>query len=933
MSVPLEADRWLAEAEAGTLLLTATGRLQRHLHDAYARHQAAQGRVVWRTPAIVTWPAWLERMWQERVLSGAGQPAGAGREAESSVLLTGAQSEAVWGQVLAADAGTGEVLHAAGLARLAREAWGLMHAWDLGPAVLSAAVLGARQDAPEAERFAAWAHGYAERTARGGWTDEARLPGLVAGGFAAGALPAPPRVVLAGFDGFDPAQERVLAALAARGSACLELEPPARGASGAAGTLRRVTCAGGEAELELAAGWARAQLEGGAATVGIVVRDLAARRAQVARVFRDVLAPDAALPGAAEGDLPFHLSVGPALAEVPLVRAAFRLLRLGPGPVALEQLEAALLQPYLGGALAEREARGRLLERLRRRGDAALPLSSIVRSADDCPELAARLEAAERLLERQPARQSFAAWAQASTDLLRALGWPGHGAGGRPLSSPEFQAYERWRDLLDAWCGLDLVLPAPTRAEALAGLAGLADAGFQPQAHPVPVQILGHLEAAGLEFDRLWVLGLDDESWPRPPHPHPLLPAAAQRARGLPRASAERVTARLLAAAPEIVCSHAAGEGALQLRASPLIAHLPAVAPEALGVAEAPRLAERIRASARLEPRAVAPEDGEPLARLAPGAFRRSGTGLFEDMAACPFRAQARHRLGADDTPLPEPGLSPADHGRLLHDTLARFWQAVGSQSALHALDASALAATLERALRAALDAFRARGGRLTPALGVLEAERLEKLVRALLELERERRIPFAVTAAEEPVSATLGGLELSLRLDRRDTLADGRQVLLDYKSGFVNPAQWLGERLSAPQLPLYAVIQAEAPAALAFAQVRRGDVKFAGVGGGDVGMPGVVPFEFWRAGRKALTAQSWDEVLAGWRGVLEALGERFRAGAAEVDPQPGACTYCPLPGLCRVDELGALLRPAEGGGAAGDAESAEDSAEEGHET
>jgi hypothetical protein len=61
---------------------------------------------------------------------------------------------------------------------------------------------------------------------------------------------------------------------------------------------------------------------------------------------------------------------------------------------------------------------------------------------------------------------------------------------------------------------------------------------------------------------------------------------------------------------------------------------------------------------------------------------------------------------------------------------------------------------------------------------------------------------------------------------------------------------------------------------------------------------------------------------------VLEALGGRFRAGDAVVDPKTRTtCTYCPLPGLCRIDEQGALARIAEGeaggpqfaAGAAGD--------------
>ena len=55
----------------------------------------------------------------------------------------------------------------------------------------------------------------------------------------------------------------------------------------------------------------------------------------------------------------------------------------------------------------------------------------------------------------------------------------------------------------------------------------------------MPIQILGPLESAQLEFDHLWVLGLTDEAWPRVPRPNPLLPIELQRSRGVARCSAE----------------------------------------------------------------------------------------------------------------------------------------------------------------------------------------------------------------------------------------------------------------------------------------------------------------------------------------------------------------------------------------------------------
>jgi probable DNA repair protein len=911
----LAADGWMSPAESGAVVLTVSGRLQRHLHERFARHQILRGRDVWPTPSILTWSAWLEKFGRELPLAGDGAGAPA-----PGLLLSGSQEAAVWQEIVQSDPATAGLLHAGSLAQQAQAAWSLVHAWGLELGRPSPA----RRLSPEATRFLDWSRTFARRCAAAGWTDGARLPAQMAAALDDGRWAPPAGIVLAGFDGFDPAQERVLAALAKRGCAVAELSVP-RHAAGSQTASQRTVLPDDEAEAEAALRWARGRVEAGAGSVGIVVPDLAGRRSALGRLAGDILAPGYALGSAPEsalgspgGTLPFHLSLGPALADVPLVRCALRLLRLDAGWLPLETLESALLAPYLGEAATEREARGRLVTALRRRGDASVRLVTVAghAAAAGCPGLAGHLNRLGEALGKAPRRQSHGAWARHSAGCLRALGWPGHGPGGRPLSSGEYQAYERWGDLLDEWCALDTVLPPQERGAALTRLERLAeDARFQPEADPAPVQILGHLEAAGLEFDAVWALGFDDDAWPRPAQPNPLLPLAEQRAKGVPRASAERelafaesVTARLRESAPQAVFSHAAQRGSATLRASPLIAALPSVAAADLGGWSHPGPRETVRRAARLEPRVE-----EPLRPLPAGSTVAHGTGVFSDMAACPFRAQALHRWNAQDAELPEPGLSPADHGVLLHAALQRLWAGLKDRDTLAALDEGAVAGRVEGAVAGALAEF--RGERLLPELARLEGERLRRLVVGLLALDRARP-PFTVTAAETPVPAEAGGVAVSLRMDRIDTLAGGARVLLDYKSGQIQLSQWLSGRPDAPQLPLYAVTLDPPPIGLALVQVRVDGIAYAGVAGRDLEIAGVRLLSEWKAAQADGLGATWPAALARWRRVLDALGERFRAGDAAVDPKTRTtCDRCPLPGLCRVDERGALARD-------GDAES-----------
>ena len=63
---------------------------------------------------------------------------------------------------------------------------------------------------------------------------------------------------------------------------------------------------------------------------------------------------------------------------------------------------------------------------------------------------------------------------------------------------------------------------------------------FQVEDEGAPVQVMGMLEAAGLRFDHLWIMGLHDETLPAPANPNPFLPSALQRQHHLPHSSAAR---------------------------------------------------------------------------------------------------------------------------------------------------------------------------------------------------------------------------------------------------------------------------------------------------------------------------------------------------------------------------------------------------------
>ena len=178
------------------------------------------------------------------------------------------------------------------------------------------------------------------------------------------------------------------------------------------------------------------------------------------------------------------------------------------------------------------------------------------------------------------------------------------------------------------------------------------------------------------------------------------------------------------------------------------------------------------------------------------------------------------------------------------------------------------------------------------------EARRLQQLVVEWLAKESARP-PFSVALVEEPHTIDIGGLRLSLRIDRIDEVddPDGRRgnLLIDFKTGQVSIYRWLGARPEDPQLPLYALASKQSVDGVAFAQVRLGESRLTGVVDSTA-----VAGRFTSA--EQFAGKSFDELLVDWRTTLTSLAEQFQAGFAAVDPsRPAVCRRCHLHALCRV--------------------------------
>ena len=870
----------LAEGvQAGVTVVTPNRRLAQELAREFDAQRVASGLEAWEAADILPFGNFVERLWESAVYSGV--------DARVPLLLSPAQEQVLWEEIVRTSPWGAELMAPERAAAQCRDAWRLAHAWRI------AGALDKFPGTDDTHAFAEWARAYAKRTARE--VDGARLPDYVMQILRSPALVRPRVLVTYAFDIVPPQTAEFFRACVAADVEVAQCGPLRKDAAPVL-----VTRPSSRDELETAARWARARLEAAHATkapqhcasyprIAVVVPDLDRRRQEVARVFSRVMEPGWNFPGAASRPLPFNISIGVPLSTYPIAHAALGLIALAAGEVEFAVASRLMRSPFIAGAESELARRARLDADLRKKLPARVTLAKIVGAVEGCPLLRERFEALYNYASANLAgMQSPHAWARHFSALLEAAGFPGE----RTPDSAEFQTRAKWYEVLGEFALIEHVLPRMNCGQALARLRRLcADTLFQPESGAAPVQILGILESAGLEFDHLWVSGLTDDAWPLAARPNPFVPVALQKKAGIPEAAADtaltldrRITEDWLRAADEVVVSHPLREKDRELLPSALIA---AISPGDIDLPLYPNHRDELFAARSLESIA----DG--IAPPYPALEVRGGTRVLADQAACPFRAFARHRLGAEGIATPADGLDARDRGNLLHALMAQLWETLRTKSRLDSLPPVELSAAIDVAAGVAVAKVRAqRAGVLDGRMAELERGRLARLAREWLAVESQRG-EFAVVAREERRTLKVAGLAYNGRIDRMDKLPDGGSVLIDYKTGRTTPKDWLGERPDDPQLPLYAIAAQEDIAAVAFAHLKTGKMRFMGFTRDD----GVLP--------KAKAAESWGGLFEHWRRELESLGGEFAQGVARVDPKRGlkTCRHCDLHPLCRVHE------------------------------
>ena len=874
-----DLDAWLRE---GGVVVASTDRAVRAIQSEFHRRRRDQGLTAWAAPHVVSWDTFIREAWEERNLDG-------------RLLLNAAQEQAIWSEIIHSEQHLPTALRASvrRLASMAMEAHDLLCSYS--PEFLRDSTrAGWDQDAG---KFSDWLREFNEYCGRNNLISPSRVPlELIPLLSAEPAARSPLR--LAGFDRILPIQQGLFDAW----GEWLQFQPEGR-----AQYIRFHATSDIQTELETCAFWCHKQIEEKPDTRLLVIsQDVSRLRGEIERAFLR-FDPPGATPK-------IEFSLGVPLAQIPLVRSALLLLRWLDGALAENELDwlfssGQAATPDESAALQSsmRTLRRYDLQRVEWTLEAFLNEQAI--RAILPSQWKQRAIAARRVLKESGRSLTPGDWADKTPQLLEALGWPGPQA----QASADFQARRRWQQALDTVGSLGFDGRRFSWHEFLIEFENAtSDILFAPQSMDAPIQIAGAAESAGLTADAIWFLGADEDSWPAVASMHPFLPSQVQRRAAMPHTShlqdwefSAAITNRLLASAPIIHFSYARQKAEIESRPSRLILQLP-VTPQT---------------SSDLQPPPHEPAIAEPFTDSSRVPFSspelRGGSSVLSSQSQCAFKAFASVRLAAKTWDPAEAGLSAKQRGQILHSVLHSVWSGTKPGIKNHD-DLRAIAdppAFVRTHVKLALSSEVSAAVReQMPAMYLeLEETRLIRLITEWLKFEKAR-VPFSVEETEAERTVTIAGLTMRLRLDRVDRLIDDSHLVIDYKTGAVDPKSWDLPRPDDVQLPLYKLFGLEphqpslfesyggpASGGLVFARVRPGDTCFSGrVADARATLNPELNGNSSLVKRR-LTAS--DE--AEWKQAIEQLAEDFIHGRAEVNPRdyPETCEYCGLQSVCRIQE------------------------------
>ncbi|RDX36305.1 hypothetical protein DZA50_04345 [Kangiella sp. HD9-110m-PIT-SAG07] len=782
-----------------SLVITASRRQSRFLRDEYAAQQLADGKDVWPSLKVMPWSAFINYCWELTQDAGLSLP----------VRLSTTQSQHLWQQMVAKSDIVEPLLNRKQTQHLSFDAWRVCQQWQ----IKSLDVMTGDQDQ---EAFQQWFSEFQQDLKARGWIDMHQQANYLANHHEAFIEQLPSNIITYGFQQPTPQQTTLIELL--KGSKNVINWVFQEKAT--KDHVQLYSLAEPNQELLAAVRWAKDKLSSNLEQrIAIVVPELEQKQSYIERLIYREFYVGSLIQGK-ELSQPLHdFSIAQSLFAQPLVAVAMDWLTLTCQSLSKKQLQHLLLSPYL---YREQELHwqatqfelvirkstkayysiGDLLK-LSRHHNVTLPWLDFI---DTWQQADARSEHAKSH-KGHGVKNHFKAHIKTVLDLLAQLHWTGY----HSLNSREYQIQQTFIEAIKSAQGLQKILPDSLNyARALNLLKEhLEQQTFHQQQPKAPLQVMGMLEAIGVTFDAVWLVGATDQVLPQKATPNPFISKALHQKHELPGSSHHREVeyARSLIHSlfenPELVISFAEYDGEQEQMLSPLLKLL---LPES-HISKRPLdsdLPQVLTQWPSLEGLEYYNDDQGLAVEEHFGV--KGGTGLLRMQAASPFDAYLKYRLELESFEEDGLGVSFMERGNLFHKAMQLIWSRLETQKALLALSKDQLSDLINKTTQFVLsEASRHIYLLQNQAFLDIEVQRLQALIHESLTLDKSRE-PFTVIGTEVPREVELAGLTFRIVIDRIDQLSDGRLLIIDYKTGQPKLVSLFQDPVAEPQLLLYAI-------------------------------------------------------------------------------------------------------------------------------
>ena len=405
-------------------------------------------------------------------------------------------------------------------------------------------------------------------------------------------------------------------------------------------------------------------------------------------------------------------------------------------------------------------------------------------------------------------------WLEILNDDLGAIGWPG-------INNPsdhENQLLTNWHEIFNQLENTQIIHKKVTLTYLINRLLNAIEGTvFRPKNSLNCMSVLSYEEASGMEFDYLWMSGMDNESWPKNGKSSSFIPFEIQRKFNMPDFHSstsiirqQKLLDSLSTAARHIIYSYSVNKNNLLLTFTSMIDFKDSDDrscndPDWYLL---PFLNHNTRIIEEDTPKT---QNNEYLA---------GGTNTVQSYITDPFSAFAKGRLLVKPLNRFMSGIGPLLRGSLIHDSLAELYSTLPSLKDIQSWSEKEKQSRIEKAVNEIFNKEIRGSNSILKRIFELEKSRAETILHAFL-MEEVKRDYFQINEVEKKLTFAHANLNLHLRVDRVDLQKDDTFHVIDYKTGAAKNIIDMRNNIVSFQLFVYAAAMQKKPSTLSFINLK----------------------------------------------------------------------------------------------------------------